>query len=549
MTMTVVAAGLTVRALNRQLEGDLAELLSAGRVGRQAVTDVCLYEPGASALDGMLVILSGQDQSRLASQIRELARRSAAGLVVDADDGAAAALGALGRRLGIAVWRRRAGCHWLDVVDAVRQAVRVPEPGPEGLGEVPPGDLTGLADALARMLGGPVVIEDSRFRLLSYSIFTGTVDRGRDQAILRRRMPAEWLHHLERTGALERLLTPGQVVDLPDGPGQARRRVVTSVTAGRQILGFVWLAEAGGPLAEDVALRIRTAARAVAPHLARHREAQHTERWERARSVRLLLQGSEVPRALTEDLGLAPAAGYVVVAARQAAPGPQTPAQCGRLTEAIMLYCDAYRWRVAAAPVGGTAYGLIALSAHQWPEQGTGLASGLARGVEPTMGCPLHIAVSQPGRQLQSVPDLRAQADEVLELLGHRAPDQSHAASFGQRAPALLVARLQRHLEQEIAGYYPGLAALAGFDAEHGTDYRQTLGVYLETFGNARLAAARLGLHRTTVLYRLRRIAEVAGVNLEDPDERLLCALALRQRGAAVAVSPGPAAPPARAEP
>ena len=63
-----------------------------------------------------------------------------------------------------------------------------------------------------------------------------------------------------------------------------------------------------------------------------------------------------------------------------------------------------------------------------------------------------------------------------------------------------------------------------------------TLETYLDHAGDVKRTAAELWLHRTSLYYRLRRIEEVAGVDLNRGEDRLLCHVALRlarlQRGA-----------------
>ena len=54
----------------------------------------------------------------------------------------------------------------------------------------------------------------------------------------------------------------------------------------------------------------------------------------------------------------------------------------------------------------------------------------------------------------------------------------------------------------------------------------RTLEAYLDHAGDVKRTAAALSLHRGGLYYRLRRIEEVAGVNLHDGEDRLSCHLA-----------------------
>ncbi|AKX95587.1 transcriptional regulator [Moorella thermoacetica] len=59
----------------------------------------------------------------------------------------------------------------------------------------------------------------------------------------------------------------------------------------------------------------------------------------------------------------------------------------------------------------------------------------------------------------------------------------------------------------------------------------ETLRVYLECQGNVMASAAKLYIHRNTMRYRLQRIEELLGRDLDSPDERLALWLALKARG------------------
>jgi purine catabolism regulator len=71
------------------------------------------------------------------------------------------------------------------------------------------------------------------------------------------------------------------------------------------------------------------------------------------------------------------------------------------------------------------------------------------------------------------------------------------------------------------------LGALAAHDREKGSRLVSTLDAFLRS-GNATEAAARLSLHRNSLLYRLRRIREITGLDLDDPETRFALHLALR---------------------
>lgn len=80
--------------------------------------------------------------------------------------------------------------------------------------------------------------------------------------------------------------------------------------------------------------------------------------------------------------------------------------------------------------------------------------------------------------------------------------------------------------EQELRG--GRLGVLLDYDAQHGTDYVETLHVYLDAFGDIAAAAAKLCIHANTLRYRLRKLQEIAEIQLDNPNERLALMLQLQ---------------------
>ena len=69
------------------------------------------------------------------------------------------------------------------------------------------------------------------------------------------------------------------------------------------------------------------------------------------------------------------------------------------------------------------------------------------------------------------------------------------------------------------------LQFLADHDRDKGTEYVPTLRAYLDAFGDVPRAAAAVNVHPNTFRYRLRRLTELAALDLDDPVERLVVSL------------------------
>ena len=71
------------------------------------------------------------------------------------------------------------------------------------------------------------------------------------------------------------------------------------------------------------------------------------------------------------------------------------------------------------------------------------------------------------------------------------------------------------------------IAPLRAYDAQHQTELERTLRLYFSSGENVKTTAAELNVHRHTVFYRLRQIAEISGRSLESGHDQLTLRLAI----------------------
>jgi PucR C-terminal helix-turn-helix domain/GGDEF-like domain len=72
------------------------------------------------------------------------------------------------------------------------------------------------------------------------------------------------------------------------------------------------------------------------------------------------------------------------------------------------------------------------------------------------------------------------------------------------------------------------LGPLLDYDTERRTELVRTLSVYLHHHGSHKRSARMLHLHTNTVAYRVTRIEEITGLDLDDPDDRLVAHVAVK---------------------
>jgi hypothetical protein len=82
-----------------------------------------------------------------------------------------------------------------------------------------------------------------------------------------------------------------------------------------------------------------------------------------------------------------------------------------------------------------------------------------------------------------------------------------------------------------LIGVYEQVPArLGAFDHTEGAELLPTLEHYLSNGCSMQRTAVAMGIHRNTVLHRLKRVEEIADVDLDDNDVRFFVQLALRAR-------------------
>jgi hypothetical protein len=120
----------------------------------------------------------------------------------------------------------------------------------------------------------------------------------------------------------------------------------------------------------------------------------------------------------------------------------------------------------------------------------------------------------------------RREADLAIRVLARR-PDSAVAPIEAVRADTVVLA-LGDHGVGDPYLHAGRVELLRDHDLRHGTSYVDTLRAYFDAFGYVPLAAKSVYVHPNTFRYRLRRLSELSGLDLDDPVERLVAELQLR---------------------
>jgi hypothetical protein len=497
----------------------LGPALVIARGGRlaAAVADVVVTDPAFPVAPprGALVVAPGyrMGDAATAELLDAAGAAGAAGVVVK---GAAATEQP---EDAVALLVAEPSADWAHLVALLRTVTTV------AAGPLNPEDsLFGLADAIASLCGGPVVLHDPAWQLLAYS-GGRLIDEVRSETILGRRAPAQALEQLRAAGLLDRLMR-GEIVDIPGGQVEGMtHRFAVAAKAGSELLATIWLQLDQAEPETDIEQRLRWAADVAAVSLLRHAAAGHGGVGAADAAFDALLTGGRTERLVAERLGVDVDNGFVLAGLRPTATEERDRAATARRLMALARgYCDAYRVQASVAAGAGTAYLLFCCAAPEQRRSAVRIVSDMHARLQTS--APHRAMLSSTYRALVETPSVRVAVDQLLALAERRnwsglTDSEQVQASF----------RLEQF--REVALAHPALLAgpvitLADHDRAHGSDLVTTLRAYYANVGDMKAAGAELGLHVNTVRYRIAKAQEIGGFSLDDPDERLLAELQVR---------------------
>lgn len=512
-----------------------------------AVRDALIYDPAdpPPLRRGDLVLGVGLTAASLngsaAALLPALASAGCAALVVKGDihDDVTD----LFARAGTTLLRCTSGTSWARLLQLARTAVTTDgHHDGASLAGVPFGDLFALANAVSAVLDAPVTIEDRQSWVLAYSGRQHEADQARAETILGRRIPDRYMSCLERAGIFNHLLTSDEPLYWDGSSEGVKPRLVVAVRAGGELLGSLWAVLAEPPSAQDTAAFGQIAS-LVALHMLRHRASLDTTEAVQATLATRVLLGSNGNVEAATRLGLTGLAVHVLALQLHDVEPTDQQAWLQRLRDMLALHLGALDRRSCCVDFGGVLYALVPAHGR---DHTTSAPKRMARDFlsRTRMRERVSIAVSGRASGLSAIPAARTEADEVLRVLAATHP-LDVADLDDVRLPVLLL-RMKEAVEDPRLLIGPQLRDLVTYDHEHGTAYLQTLSAYLDAFGDVTAAADRIHVHKNSLRYRIRRMRELFGLDLDDSDARLSVTLQLRFLDAPTAqrATPPPSATP-----
>ncbi|MFE9775968.1 PucR family transcriptional regulator [Streptomyces sp. NPDC005931] len=392
------------------------------------------------------------------------------------------------------------------------------------------GDYQELVDEISELLGAPATLENRDFELIAFGAYDSegdldpsALDPVRTRSILTRRSTAAVRAWFEGFG-ITRATGPVRIPRTPEA-GVHRGRICLPVRHRGVVLGYVWLLDYDpGPTERQLSAAMQVTAR-IGALLAD--EAQHGA--DLTRELRAVLtadrdwQRDMAVAELRTALGTRADGLHTVVCVAPWPSADPDDAPSVRTVPGATALCTlpwgttalslALLLRLRASDVLAPA--TTAASRLLERARGTGPADrgGADSGPAPAAG----IAAPRVGLAELGVAWGEASAAARAALAEPRLGPVARWASIGPFR--LLTALPPRIAHDPVVG--PLLSP-----AQH--ELARTAEVYLDRAGQAGRTAAELGIHRQTLYYRLSRIEQLTGLDLDDGEDRLLLHMALK---------------------
>ncbi|NUP21582.1 MAG: helix-turn-helix domain-containing protein [Streptomyces sp.] len=389
------------------------------------------------------------------------------------------------------------------------------------------GDYQELVDEISELLGAPATLENRDFELIAFGAYdsedeldASALDPVRTRSILTRRSTSAVRTWFEGFG-ITRATGPVRIPRTPEA-GVYRGRICLPVRHRSVVLGYVWLLDDDpGPTDRQLSAAMEVTAR-IGALLAD--EAQHGA--DLSRELRAVLtaergwQGDMAVAELRTALGARADGVHTVVCV---APWPSADPD-----DAPSVRTVPHATALCTVPWGTTGQSLAVLVRLRSPEVRTAALAAASRLLKESPAPP-RPSTRGPARMAAGLGEPRT----GLADLGTVWQEASAAARAALAEP-----RFGPVAEWSRIGPYRLLTALSP-DTVHDPavtpllspahqELARTAEVYLDCAGQAGRTAAELGIHRQTLYYRLSRVEQLTGLDLDDGEDRLLLHMALK---------------------
>ncbi|XQY91253.1 PucR family transcriptional regulator [Metabacillus sp. HB246100] len=389
--------------------------------------------------------------------------------------------------------------------------------------------LEDVADKISEVLQCPITIEDVNHRLLAYSTHDECTDQARISTIIGRRVPEKVINSLWKDGTIPKLLKTDEPVRVKQiGEVGLGNRIAISIWKNNEVLGFIWALEIEKHLDEHEVQLLKQAAQAVKNKML-NLQVRKTKKEERNQEFFWkLLTGhistkEEIDQAF-QELTIRVPDPYTVAVFK-------FPDEINEGTEKKLFYLLQTTQQVNVALYTIDYNELVILLASRG---GSPLAdykqftASLLHQLSERYS--IHHVMASIGGIYQDpifIEKSYKEASAVLNVKKKFPLETTDLTSFSELG---IYQYLDLLLEQRKQSSYVNysLHKLKEYDKQHGTNLIETLEIFLNYDSHVHDASKALNIHVNTLTYRLKRISEIAEINLKNMNQKLTIYLDLK---------------------
>ncbi|MFF4831607.1 PucR family transcriptional regulator [Streptomyces sp. NPDC001315] len=383
------------------------------------------------------------------------------------------------------------------------------------------GDYQELVDEISELLDAPATLENRNFELIAFGAYDSegdldpsALDPVRTRSILTRRSTAAVRTWFEGFG-ITRATGPVRIPPTPEA-GVYRGRICLPVRHRGVVLGYVWLLDDDpGPSERQLAAAMAVTGRIGA--LLADEAAAGADLTRELRAVLTAEGGWQHDMAVAElrtALGNRADGPHTVVCVAPWPSADPDDAPSVRTLPGATTLCT--------VPWGTAAQSLALLVRLRSTETVTPAVSAAGRLLERVGGRPGSVAagVAAPRLGLAELGTAWQEATGTA-LAALAEPRFGPVAEWARIGPYRLLTSLPRQAAHDFA--------VAPLLTPAHQELARTAEAYLDCAGQAGRTAALLGIHRQTLYYRLSRVEQLTGLDLDDGEDRLLLHMALKR--------------------
>lgn len=382
-------------------------------------------------------------------------------------------------------------------------------------------DLNSLLQLLARATAKPVVIHDDAGVLMA-QMYPSVARRASGGRTLMQSVPytafQNWLNR-------EAPKVEGVVVASPIGH-------TTVLKVEKRIAGYLSVIDDIDRLEEFDQMVLLYGADVCALELAKNRAIASAVEQARGDWVQMWLSGTpaddELLMTRAQQAGFDSVSTYLVAVFR-----PLTKAGTSLPSESLLsLVRDDMTRRQLGGAIGQYVDVIVALypleSAAQTMRGRSIVEEVRAQLATRTPSGIVAAGISRPAVGLSNLRDSYREARDAMNI-ANELGDRDQTTYYGDlKLYQLLLALKEHNLDHMRRFYMETLGLLVEHDDRKQGDLIRTLEGFFQANGNLAKAATDLDVHRNTLVYRLERITELTGLDLDDAENRLILHLALK---------------------